>query len=326
MAKKLSLIESFDPTLARDWLPAGKRAAICFSVDDIFPGCEIQSANNGDDKPASPLDHLQWLLERHQQLRATMFVTPDWRSTSPVPTRKFVARTPLIRHRLHLSKTLRAGSMRLSGHPKFLKRLRSLPRIEIGLHGLHHVRRGPGKPTEFSGLSRAQCGRILRESTTIFEETALEYVSGMTPPGWDVTAELLAAMIDIGLRFVASARDIRTPISATATTQMSGLLGASLIYPQFICGEKLLHITTNFQATNEIDRAMDIIAQGGLVAFKAHGLKRVGDHVALDGMDELYRNYLDAMFARLEDKYGNELWWTSMDEISNRCFSASQSR
>ena len=314
-----SLIESINAQPARDWLLPGKRAAICFSIDDIYPGCDLQNGDGAEDQRIGPLDHLAWLLERHDELRVTLFVTADWRQTSPTPTRKLVSRAPLLKRRLHLAKTLRPGAMRLSSHPKFLSRLQRLPRIEMGLHGLHHIRRGPGKPTEFAGLSHAQCVRVLRDSISIFEEAGLDYVRGMTPPGWDVTPELLTAMIDVGLKFVASARDIRTCVASTATTDMSGLRGASLIYPQLVCGEKLVHITTNFQATNAIDRAIEIIEQGGLVAVKAHSLKNFGGHIALDGLDELYRNYLDLLFTRLKDKYGNSLWWTSMGEISNRC-------
>jgi hypothetical protein len=319
LSAQLSLIETVNAEPARDWLLPGKCAAICFSMDDVYPGCDFQHGDGGEDQRNRPLNHLQWLLGRHEELRVTLFVTPDWRQTSPIPTRKLVSRTPLLKSRLHLAKTLRPGVMRLSSHPKFLTRLQKLPRIEIGLHGLHHLKRGPGKPTEFAGLSSAQCVRVLRESISIFEEAGLDYVRGMTPPGWDVTPELLTAMIKVGLQFVASARDIRTRITSTATTEMSGLRGASLIYPQHLCGEKLLHISTNFQATNAIDRAIEIIEQGGLVAVKAHSLKKVGGHVALDGLDELYRNYLDLLFTRLEDKYGSSLWWTTMGEMSNRC-------
>ncbi len=213
--------------------------------------------------------------------------------------------------------------MRLSRHPEFVRRLNELPRVEIGLHGLNHVRRGPGLPEEFAGLDKDECARTLRDSIIIFEEAGMAYVRGMTPPGWEVTDSLTSAMIDVGLQFIASARDIRSPISATALSNMSGLKGVSLIYPQFICSGRLLHITTNFQATNPIDRAIEIIENGGLAAIKAHSLKNASGHIALDGLDELYRNYLDLLFTRLESIYGSTLWWTSMGEISDRCMNES---
>ena len=54
----------------------------------------------------------------------------------------------------------------------------------------------------------------------------------------------------------------------------------------------------------------------GLLAIKAHIVKNACGHIALDGMDELYRNYLDLMLSELERRYGDSLWWTSMAEIA----------
>ena len=313
--------ENLDLSSIPEWLPKGKRGAICFSIDDVHPTRELYDGHG--DISHGPLAHLRWLLERHEQLRVTLFTTADWRQTTPIPTRTILSRTPILRHRFHLAKTLPAGTMRLSRHPEFVKRLKELPRVEIGLHGLNHMGRGPGLPIEFAGLDKDECKRHLRESIAIFEEAGLEFVPGMTPPGWDVSGDLASAMIDVGLQFVASARDVLSRVTATATSTMSGLKGASLIYPQFICGARLLHITTNFQATSSIDRAIEIIEHGGLVAIKAHSLKNASGHIALDGLDELYRNYLDLLFARFESVYGSALWWTSMGAISDRCMNGS---
>jgi hypothetical protein len=125
-------------------------------------------------------------------------------------------------------------------------------------------------------------------------------------------------MIEVGIKAVSSARDIRTPVSSAATTNMSGLKGVSLIYPESICEGRLLHITSNFQATSTVDRALEIIEHGGLLSIKAHAAKHHHGYTALDGMDELYRNYLDLIFTRLEERYGDSLWWTSMGEIAGR--------
>jgi peptidoglycan/xylan/chitin deacetylase (PgdA/CDA1 family) len=308
----------FQPAPVPGWLPKGKRAAVCFSIDDVHPGRSTDAYEAGGDLDRGQLRHVRWLLERHPRLRATLFTTADWRAVSPTPTRRLLARLPVVRDRLFLGGALPAGTMRLSRHPEFVGYLKRLPRVEIGLHGLNHVARGASPPVEFRRLAADECARALRECMAIFDEAGLDYVRGMCPPGWELSDALAGAMIEVGLRFVASARDVRTPVSAEATANMSGLRGVSLIYPQFVRAG-LLHITTNFQATCAFDRAEEIVGAGGLLAVKAHVIKNAAGHVALDGLDELYRNYLDLLFARLEDVYGDSLWWTSMGEIADRC-------
>jgi len=305
-------------TLRKDWLPAGKQAAICFSVDDVHPGTSTDAYEAGGGLERGQLGHVTWLLQRHAELRVTLFVTADWRQVSPFPTRRLLARTPFLRQRFYLSRTLPRGTMRLARHRKFVDYLNKLERVEVGLHGLHHVRRGPYSPAEFRGSNLAQCRSAVREMLDAFDEAGLKYVPGFNPPAWDLSDDLATAMVECGLEFVASARDIRSPISAESVTNMSGLKGVSLIYPSLIYGETLLHFTSNFQATSEIDRAFDIIEHGGLLAIKAHIIKNANGHVALDGMDLLYRNYLDVLLSTLHRKYGERLWWTSMGEVSRR--------
>jgi predicted deacetylase len=298
----------------RDWLPAGKRAAVCFSIDDVHPGLNVSDAN-GEVK-RDPLEHLRWLIDRHPRLRATLFTTADWREISPLPTRRLLARIPYLRERFYLADIHPVGTLRLSNHPEFVQSLKQMTRVEIGLHGLHHVQRGRRIPVEFQKQDATRCERALREMIAIFDDAGLKYAPAMNPPGWEMTESLASAMIEVGIKAVSSARDIRSPISRAATTNMSGLKGVSLIYPESICRGRLLHVTTNFQATSTVDRALEIIEHGGLVSIKAHAAKHHHGHTALDGLDELYRNYLDLVFTRLEERYGDSLWWTSIGEIT----------
>jgi hypothetical protein len=304
---------------ALSWLPEGKRAAVCFSIDDVDPGMESNGDQAGPAVNRDSLRHLRWLLDRHSQLRATLFTTADWRELSPLPTKRLLALIPYLRERFFLTEILPAGSLRLSNHPEFVQFLKQLPQVEIGLNGLHHVQRGPHIPVEFQKFSASECERVLQEMIAIFEEADLEFVLAMNPPGWEMTESLAQAMIAVGIKAVSSARDLRTPISSTATTNMSGLKGVSLIYPERINAGQLLHITTNFQATSTVDRALEILEHGGLLAIKAHAVKTILGYTALDGLDEPYRNYLDLIFTRLENMYGDSLWWTSIGELTDRC-------
>ena len=297
------------------WLPPGKKAALCFTIDDIHPGRARDGYDGGGDLGAGALGLVERLLERHPLLHVTLFTTPDWRETTPRPTR-LARHIPWLRDRMYLAPLHPPGTMRLSRHPEFLHYLKQLPRTEVGLHGLHHVHKGPTVLIEFQRQGAVECEGILRESMGLFEEAKLPYVKGMTPPGWNAPPGLVEAMARLEFDFLASARDIRTPITTEARATMSGLQGVSLLRPEWIAGGRLLHLPSNFQATSPIERAVEIVEVGGLVSIKAHIVKSAHGHVALDGVDALYMNYLDVLLSHLEDRFGESLWWTSMGEIA----------
>ena len=304
------------------WLPSGKRAAVCFSIDDVHPGRSADAYEAGGDLGAGALGRVEWLLARHPLLKVTLFTTADWREISPFLTRRLLALVPVLRRRLYLTRVLPAGTMRLDRHPGFVSYLRSLPRTEVGFHGLHHIHPGERVLVEFQDESAAECAASLREAAGIFAAAGLPPAQGMTPPGWNAPPGLIAAMGELGLRYVASARDIRTPVSVGATASMSGLHGVLLFAPQPIGGNGLVHIPANFQATSPKERALEIVDAGGLVSVKGHIVKAALGHVALDGIDGVYCNYLDVLFSILEERYGDSLWWASMAEIAGRAHTA----
>jgi hypothetical protein len=275
-------------------------------VDDVHPAPVAREA----------LGHVQWLQQRHPSLRVTLFTTPDWRTLDPYPSRKLLAHIPIVRDRVFTVRVHPRGTFRLDRHEEFSAMLRDWPGAEIGLHGLHHVRTGLRPVLEFADRSTAECRATIEAAMELFERARLPFVPGMCPPGWHATPELLAAMRDAGLTFVASARDLDTPVTPDAVANGSGLRGVALFRPQRI-EPGLVHIPTNFQATTAIERALDIIAGGGLLSIKAHLLAESGPYRALDGLTPHYRNHLDRVFSTLEDRYGEELWWTSMGEIAS---------
>ena len=55
--------------------------------------------------------------------------------------------------------------------------------------------------------------------------------------------------------------------------------------------------------------------------MKAHAVKQGFDHISLDGLDEEYRNHLDDLFFELEQRFGDGLWWTTLDAIASRVLS-----
>jgi hypothetical protein len=55
-----------------------------------------------------------------------------------------------------------------------------------------------------------------------------------------------------------------------------------------------------------------------VLSIKSHIVKRLGHFVALDGMDEVYRAYLDALFRLIKERYASSVWFASTDEIATR--------
>jgi hypothetical protein len=296
------------------WYRPGKTAAVVMSVDDIFPGTSQSAYESGGDLEKGALGRLLWLLQRHRQLKLTLFVTPDWRRISPVADRLW-RHVPLLRERLYLADVLPKGTMDVRKHPEFVAFLNAMPRSEVAIHGLHHINRGHLISVEFQNRDRAACAAMLSEAMRIFEESGLRYVRGLQPPGWDCELDLQEACRDVGITWVASARDIVTAVTKEAKTAMSGLSGVSMLFPERIA-PKLMHISTNFQATSAADRAFDILDAGGVLSIKAHISKIVPGHLHLDGVDELYMNYLDRLFFDIEQRYGEAIDWTTLNQLA----------
>jgi hypothetical protein len=282
------------------------RPALCFSGDDVHPAPSAGEA----------LAHVQWLQRRHPQLRVTLFTTPDWQTLDPYPTGRFLARLPFVRDHVFTVATHPSGTYRLDRHEQFCSLLRNWQGAEVGLHGLHHVRRGMQPVIEFAGRTRGNCRKILNKSMGIFDDAHLPFVRGMSPPGWDSPPALLEAMVDAGLTFIASARDLETPVTRNAVTNGSGLRGLSLLHPQRI-EPGLWHFPSNFQATSSIDRALAILGSEGLLSIKAHLLARSGSYRALDGLSLDYRDFLHRVFSTVEERFGEDVWWTSMGEMAS---------
>lgn len=311
--------ENFD--VLNNWLPAGKKAAVCFSIDDIHPGKSTDYYEAGGDLDKGALGHVAWLTKRHEELKVTLFVTADWREIYPFPIRRILASLPVLRDKCFLGPMREKGTMSLERHAEFVRFLKDMRGVEIGLHGLYHFHRGKDVAVEFQNETREEILETCNEMLRIFRSAGIDYVAGMCPPGWNAPDSLLDVMIQCGLKFVASSRDIFTEISPQALTNMSGTKGMSLIYPQFIRPGKLLHFPSNFNPSCPIDRAIAIIENGGLLSIKAHIVKNCFGRIAFDGLDEGYRNYLDVLFSTLKSRYGDELWWTSMGEMSDFAFS-----
>jgi hypothetical protein len=310
-----STLASVPRPAVNSWLPRGKTAAVCFSVDDIHPSTAADGCDAGGDLAAGNLGRLAGLLQRHPGLRVTLCVTPDWRLQSLSP--RGVARyLPWFGRRTHWTSLAPASRFRLDRHPGLVRFLNGLERSEVVLHGLHHVHPGPRFAQEFQDESEAHCRARVQRGLEIFEAAGVRYVRGYVPPAWNAPPALIAALAGLDFDFLSSARDLETPVSAGALTAMSGLTGVSLLHPQWLAGTRLVHIACNFQATSSVDRALRILELGGVLHVKAHIFKTIDRHTMLDGLDELYCNYLDLLFSTLHTRFGEHLWWAGLSEVA----------
>lgn len=305
--------------LSPHWLPPGKHAAVCLSVDDVHPASTARHGYDaGGDGDAGALGHLRWLMQRHPQLKATLFVTADWRSTGTPPAHRLLSQVPWIRDRVYLAPRLRKGTMRVGSYPVFVQYLNSFEGVEVALHGLSHCAKGRVPAAEFGGLSHTACRRVLEEMLATMESSGLRFARGMTPPAWNADHNLLQAMADAGFDYVASARDIWSEVRPDARTAMSGIPGLPLYQPCWLTDFGLAHIPSNFQATSDLARANAIMEIGGLLSIKAHVMKNALGHVALDGLDADYMTHLDDVLNHMEERLGDAIWWPTFAELAAR--------
>ena len=305
--------------IVKNWLPEGKKAAVCFTIDDLHPARQsVDGYDAGGDLGKGAFGHVDWLLNRHPELIVTLFTTADWREKSPFPTRKTLAKIPLVRDWFYLADILEKGTMSLERFPEFVAYYSNHKQVEIGFHGLHHCHKGIKIPVEFQDESYEYCNREIAKMVEIFRKSGIKFENGFTPPAWNASENLVKALINNGVQYLASARDLNTPIAVAAKNSMSGLQGVSILYPEFIAHNKLIHFPSNFQITSDYDRAKSIIECGGIVSIKAHIIKNMYGFEALDGVNMKYMQFLDTIISKIEDDYGAAIWFTSMSAITNK--------
>lgn len=302
---------------AETWLPPGKHCAILLSVDDVHPAGSAHGAEAGGDLGGGMLGHLAALHSSHPALRFSLGVTADWRARTPNASRRWLPQTGWLASRFHHAPRWPKGTFRLDRHPEFVRHIASLSGAEIVPHGLHHTRRGLPMHIEFAAAGERACRAALRRIDRIMHDAGLSPANGHIAPGWAAPAPLRRAMRQLGMTFIASARDVITAVSPDARTAMSGMTGQPLIQPG-MTDEGLVHIPVNFQATSDIERALRILDHGGLLSIKAHAIKRIDGYVALDGLDEAYATYLDQVLSACQARFGSAIWWAGMGDIARR--------
>lgn len=297
--------------------PDGKTSAVVFSIDDIHPGRSTGAYEAGGDLQDGVLGRLLSLLMSHENLKATLFITPDWREICPFPTRA-ISNVPWIRKWFYLTRVLPKGTMSLDRHLDFTRYLRQLPRCEFSLHGLHHVSRGERVPVEYQSQSLRACMRSLRCGQQSFQRAGLGYSRGFCPPAWNMTPNLLTALVRESFAYFSAAKDIDSSVSVGALSQGSGPRDVPAFIPSIKGDRGIVHIPVNFQATSSKDRAFRILDQGGLLSIKAHAIENACGHIALDALNGRYVDFLDQLIVEIEAEFGSTVWWATFNEVADQ--------
>jgi len=299
------------------WLPKGKVAAVCFSIDDVHPGTSNDPYEAGGDLVQGALGRMLELQRLHRELKLSLCVTPEWRLKSLVPDTRVWRRIPWLRDRVHWTRLHPPGHFRLDRYPQLVSYLNSLDRCEVVMHGLTHAHHGRDFAVEFQDESVEQCTDVVQRGLKIFADAKINFVRGFVPPAWNAPIALISALARLKFRFLCSARDLKTAVTRDAVTAMSGLSGVSLIYPQYVGDRNLVHLSCNFQATSAVERALAILDLGGVLHIKAHIFKAGGGHVMMDGLDDRYCGYLDRLFVEIKQRFGEALWWPHLSEVAD---------
>lgn len=300
--------------VAPTW-PMGKTSAVVLSIDDVHPGRSTDAYEAGGDLEAGVLGNLLRLLSTHDEVKATLFITPDWREICPFPTRA-ISGLPLVHRWLYLSPVLPRKTMAIDRHGDFIAFLKELPRCEFALHGLHHVHRGPHIPVEFQNESLNSCMRSVKRARELFLRAGLPSPRGFCPPAWSAPPNLLAALGLQGFQYVSTTRDIDSHVELGALSMGSGPRGFPAYAAHIIKRLQLVHIPVNFQATSPIGRAVQILEQGGLLSIKAHAIRDACGHIARDYLDSSYVSYLSQLISVIGERFGESVWWATFDEVS----------
>jgi hypothetical protein len=306
-----------DGITAGDWLPPGKTAAVVFSIDDVHPSTSQDPYESGGDLDRGALGRARRLLLQCPELKLALSVVPDWRLNSLIPD-TWVRHIPGINEMVHWARRHPEGRYRIDRHAEFVGYLNQLENCEVILHGLTHSHCGPQLAVEFQDEEVEECTAILRRGLELFDAAQVKYVRGFAPPAWNCPPSLVEALEALDFDFVISARDIDSAITRDAVTNMSGLKNVSLIYPQRVGTRGLVHISTNFQATSELERAFQVIDLNGVLHVKAHIFKEGLGHTMVDGLDDCYCDFLANLFTELRSRYGAAIWWTHLSELSAR--------
>jgi peptidoglycan/xylan/chitin deacetylase (PgdA/CDA1 family) len=300
--------------IKRNW-PYGNVAALSIGIDDVHPESSLdpEKVDFGGDMDYGNFRYLNELISEMNQIKITLFVTPNWIARPDWPSGKLSFLRLLFR-RVHSYpiNTFKIDHEKYKSWCTWLANKVLTGKFEVALHGLYHynpISRFTSQ--EFSGESLKGCLQKLDEAEKILDNAKIPYVKGLRPPGWGITKELLEALIKKRYLFLAGSSDFKTRISPEAKSNGAGLRGTSLLYPN-LYRRSLVLLTANCYA-NQVQRALQIASAEGLILLHSH---IAGKTFGLNYVSLKFVEGVKKIIRAVTSKFGNAIWFASLGEIA----------
>ena len=267
-------------------------SVVVWGIDDIRP----------EDHCEKPLKLLEEFKQSYDQVKITLFVTPDWIYK---PQGKLLS--------MDFSGILRKfvkyqhwpeGSFRIDKDKEWINRFQD---FELADHGLHHFQDRRPVSAEFANLNYEQCAVRIKKILEIFSNTGVR-PEGFAPPGWGVNENLLNALSDSEFKYVAGSIDDGVVVEKNSFSKQAGLTNVSAFFPTNL--GKIWNIPRNWDIhKSDIERAEEIIKINGIVGLHAHILdeylgQKIGNGITEDNLKNVEKllDYLENSFSEIKYK------------------------
>jgi len=309
-----------------EW-PDGYRSALVIGIDDVHPESSAEGCDCGGDLEGGVLSLLTDFLERHPQVKITLFVTPDWLYL-PQPTgfrfiqRRF-SRGSLVDSLLIklFQRRWPDGRFRIDQEQyrkwcAFIKRKVSDGKLSIGIHGLQHFQTYVRYSAEFLYPNTDECRQKLRTAKTLFNGANLPYTMGFAPPGWGITNSLIDALVSESFNYIAGCADADSPVSPAGLCKGAGIQGLPIYFPSVI-KDKLVNVPRNWDlGKSSVERAEQIVKIGGLIGVHGHIADVYHGNKLENGVTQKNVQHLDELLHFLEENHPNKVWFTAFNDVA----------
>lgn len=288
-------------------LPSDKDFAFCVTLDDLHPESskDSEKLDFGFSPKLGPRAVLKQLLTDFPEIKATLFAVPNWIDRSDLPSGILFFLRKIFRKRRNYPE----NKFNITD-AKFTDWVRELndfypQNVEIAAHGLvhHNSNKKYARSQEFLGLSADESRDKIFKMTETFDKSGLRYTKGFRTPGWGANPEIYQVLSETGYIYTANTFNFREKVTRES---------------EFIWPEKsdngLLNYTANCYPF-QIDRAVQIAKEGGVVVVHAHLAKT---EYGLVSLDENFISDIRKMLKEIYFQTGRQPWFCTLGELTRQ--------